>query len=65
MTQLEYQIFISHLNSTWSNYSRCLISKQYNYFILRYRHIPMCATYATSGTGHRHLSHFMNIDQMT
>ena len=32
MSQSEYQILISHLYSTWSNYSRCLISKSLQLF---------------------------------
>ena len=49
------------LTNPWSNYSRCLISNDYDYFSLRYTHIPICATCVTNGTWQRHLCHFMDI----
>ena len=48
------QILIADLNSTWSNYSMYKNSNHYYYFLLRYSHIPICATYATIGTWQRH-----------
>ena len=59
MSQLEYTNSYFSVEFHESNYSRCLISKHYNYFLLGYRHIhSMCAT---SGTWHRHLCHFMEV----
>ena len=50
MSQSEYTNSDFRFDSTWSNYSRCLILNHYNYYLLRYRDIPMCATYATNDT---------------
>ena len=61
MRQLEFTNLILDLNSTWSNYNRCVIYNHYDYFPLRYSHIPICATSATSGRWQRHLCHFMDI----
>ena len=63
MGNYNLQILIADLNSTWSNYSMYKNSNHYYYFLLRYSHIPICATYATIGTWQRHLCHFMYIRQ--
>ena len=49
MSQLEYTNSYFSVEFHGSNYSRCLISKHYNYFLLGYRHIP-CVPQVARGT---------------
>ena len=51
------------MNYTWPNYSRCFFPNHCHYFLLRYSHVRICATCASSGTWQGHMCHFMDIDK--
>ena len=61
MRQLKYTNSDFRFEYYMVKFYRCLISNHYDYFPLRYSHIPICATCATSGRWQRHLCHFMDI----